>query len=289
MRILLTGAAGMAGRYIAEQLSASGHVVIPIDVAQAGGIIGADLANESDVSRVIEEHAPDLVLHLAAITSLNYCENNKAASRRSNFETTRALVEVCADKRLRLIFFSSDYVFGAEDRLWREHDAPCPTTQYGKDKAASETMILRGLQDFAIVRTAQIYGLPGDFVGLVYDALLSGDHFKAYSNLVNCPTWVGDLHAMVDAIVAFGYRGIFHCVGPEASSRYDFALAVAAAFSLDTDLIHPEALDFSKDIRPSAVRLDGTSTYKTLRVSPGRLQDNLPLCLHHLPGRRTRD
>ncbi|MDM8557617.1 sugar nucleotide-binding protein [Candidatus Parabeggiatoa sp. HSG14] len=278
MRILVTGAAGVIGKNLCEYLCETGHQIIPVALVQRDGVISADLRNEATVFRLVKEYAPNLILHLAAITNLCFCEQNKETARATNYGITEILTRVCSEFGTRMIFFSSDYVFGKYDHFWQEEDPPCPTIQYGIDKAASERLIRERLSNYAIVRTAQLYGFAGDFVSLVCEALISHQEFIAFANLVNCPTWIGDLFPMVNKIITYGSQGIFHCVGPEAMSRYQYACEIANAFALDTSYIQAVNLDFSTDIRPPVVRLNGASTYETLQVYPGRLKDNLPFC-----------
>ncbi|MGB3514569.1 MAG: SDR family oxidoreductase [Microcoleaceae cyanobacterium] len=279
MRILVTGAAGLIGKKLTDHLSNIGHQVIPVGfVQQQEGLICADLREEATVFSLLREYTPDLIIHLAALKNLRFCEENKEASRATNYGITEVLTRACSESETRMIFFSSDYVFGKYDRFWKEEDSPCPITQYGMDKAASEFAIREKLSDYAIIRTAQLYGFRGDFVSLVCEALTSDRELIAFANLVNCPTWIDDLFAMLDQIICHGSQGIFHCVGPEAVSRYKYACEIAEAFALDTSYIKAVNLDFSTDIRPPVVRLNGASTYDALQVYPGTLKDNLPFC-----------
>lgn len=278
MRILLTGAAGVVGVQLTSYLCKVGHQVIPVDFKPSEGTIRADLRDEATVYRLFEVHSPNLIIHLAALKNLNFCEQNKEASRATNYGITKLLTRACLEFKTRIIFFSSDYVFGKYDRLWKEEDTPCPTTQYGMDKAASEFIIREKLSNYAIVRTAQLYGFPGEFVSLVCKALTSDQEFTAFANLVNCPTWINDLFAMLNKIIVHDSQGIFHCVGPEAVSRYQYACKIAEAFALDSSYIKAVNLDFSTDIRPPVVRLSGASTEERLRFYTGTLKDNLPKC-----------
>ncbi len=281
MRILVTGAAGVVGAKLCRFLAGHSHQIIPVDIVQRDGILSADLRDEAAVLRLVQEYAPELIIHLAAIKSIQYCEQNRATAHATNYGITAHLTQACANVGARLLFFSSDYVFGDSVQPWLERDSLCPTTQYGLDKAASEQLIQERLANYAIVRTAQLYGFAGDFVSLVCTALATQQPFSAFANLVNCPTWIGDLFPMVDNIIANHRTGIFHCVGPEALSRYQFAREIASALRLESDRIEAVDLDFSTDIRPPVVQLDGRSTYEALQLYPGRLRENLPFCANY--------
>jgi len=278
MRILITGAAGVIGKKLSEYLCEAGHQIIPVDIVQPDRVIFADLRDEASVFYLVKEYAPNLILHLAALKNLRFCEQNKEIAHATNYGITEILTKTCLEFETRMIFFSSDYVFGKYDHFWQEDDPPCPTTQYGIDKAASERLIRERLSNYAIVRTAQLYGFAGDFVSLVCEALNSRQAFIAFANLVSCLTWIYDLFPMVNKIINHDSLGIFHCVGLEAMSRYQYACEIAKVFALDTSYIQAVNLDFSNDIRPPVVRLNGTSTYEMLQVRPGKLKNNLPLC-----------
>lgn len=275
MRVLLTGAAGVVGRGLWRHLRERQIDVIAVDIAELPEVVQADLRDAETVRGLMEKYEPDVLLHLAANKNVFFCEENRAVAHDVNYCMSETLARACENAGVRMVFFSSDYVFGAEDRMWRETDVPCPTTQYGRDKAASEAFICQQLDDYAIIRTAGLYGFPGDLTHVVRSVLSKGESFNAFSNLVNCPTWTGDLFAMLDFILENHRTGIFHCVGPEALSRFDYACRVAAVFGLNGSLVQAETLDFSKDIRPPALRLDGSCTYKALGFFPGMLESNL--------------
>ncbi|KOR33199.1 hypothetical protein TI05_02440 [Achromatium sp. WMS3] len=281
-KIMITGATGAVGTKLSSYLRTIGHQIIPVALMPHNGVIAADLRNEATILRLVKDYTPDLILHLAAITDLNFCEQHQTETHITNYGITEILTKVCLKFRIRMLFFSSDYVFGKYDHYWQEDDLPCPTTQYGSDKAASEKIIQERLTNYAIVRTAQLYGFTKDFVSLVYNTLRSKQEFRAFANLVNCPTWIGDLFPMVNTIITNNLEGIFHCVGPEALSRYQYACVIATGFNLDISYIKPINLDFAIDIRPHIVRLNGTSTYKILQISPNKLQDNLHFCFPYI-------
>lgn len=85
MRILITGAAGVIGKKLSEYLCETGHRIIPVDVVRRDGVISADLRDEATVFRLVKEYAPNLILHLAAIKDLGFCEQNREAAHATNY------------------------------------------------------------------------------------------------------------------------------------------------------------------------------------------------------------
>lgn len=274
MKVLVTGAAGVVGRSWTAHAK-DRYDLVGVDLAAAAGVSTADLRKIAQVAELMDSVKPDVVLHLAANKDVFFCEGHPDEAYATNVLTTRNLATVCAVKPIHFLFISSDYVFGAEDRIWRETDAPCPTTEYGRGKAESESWVRELLPTAAIVRTAGLYGFRGDLVEVVRSTLSDGKTFAAFANLINQPTWVGDFFAMLDAVIVNHLSGIFHAVGPESMSRYDYARWVADAGGFDSARIIAESLDFSLDVRPPSLRLDGTWTYRKLDCKPHTLAEYL--------------
>lgn len=277
MRIVLTGAVGAVGAPLGRDLKNRQYEVIPVDIVDHPGVIRIDLRNDEAVAALLDEYCPDVVLHLAANKNVFFCEENKAVAHETNFGITQNLARVCMDNGIRMVFLSTDYVFGADNAMHSEASTPCPTTQYGRDKAESEAFMKSHLASCSIVRSAGLYGFSGDLVQVIRQALAKGQPFNAFGNLKNCPTAMNDLASMLDIILKRGLSGTYHCVGPEILSRFDYAVQVARAFGLDESLIRLELLDFSRDIRPPCLHLDGSKTYSILDYYPRSLMENIKM------------
>ena len=92
MNIIITGAAGKVGKSLGYYLSAAGHEIVAVDIVRQDGMVAADLQDEAVVFELVRTHAPDVILHLAALTNLELCEQNKAASHATNYAMTEVLV-----------------------------------------------------------------------------------------------------------------------------------------------------------------------------------------------------
>lgn len=278
MKLLVTGAAGHIGQCLTQFLKKSGHQVIGVDVKEHPDCLLVDLTDKVKLVRLIESFHPEIILHLAAITDIRFCETHMDEVKQINYGITEFVIEACSKRNIRMMYFSTDYVFGKFDRLWKEDDPTCPVTIYGQHKAECEALIQRKLTKYSIIRTAQLYGYEGDFIHLIRNSIEQLKGFKAIENLVNCPTWIVDLFKMLQVIIDQGHSGIFHCIGPEPVSRFEFALAISKAFKIDAAFIQAVKIDFSVDVRPSVVRLDGTRTYRKLNYFPKSLNQNLLVC-----------
>jgi len=274
MKVLITGAAGVVGGCWIRH-AVGRYNVIGVDLVAEPALKQLDMREEDQTVALVHEVQPDVLLHFAANKNILYCEHHPDAAHDTNVMITQHLVKACLGRTVHFVFLSSDYVFGAEDRFWRETDAPCPSTQYGRGKAESEAMIRKLIPNFAIVRTAGLYGFPNDFIDTVRGILAQEKSFPAYTNIINNPTYIKDLFFMLDIIISKRREGVFHCVGPESLTRFQYARQIAEVYGLDADMILPERLDLSKDLHPPILRLDGAWTYKHLDYIPGRVKTNM--------------
>ncbi len=156
MKVLLTGGKGMLGRTLVRELGGDFEVV-PTDLPEA------DITSFSFES-VLARHAPDAVIHCAAMTKVDDCETNEALAFRLNGFGSENVARACRSCGARLIAISTDYVFSGNlppGGEWRETDAPAPATVYGRSKLAGENAVREILPDATILRIAWLYGAGG--------------------------------------------------------------------------------------------------------------------------------
>jgi len=219
-----------------KYLPLEGDIIIPIgfgDNDETSSIYSLDLSDFTETNLYIKSVRPDIIIHLAGNKDVFRCESDKTFSIKINYETSKNIVEQCSSKNIRLIYISTDYVFNGNGVPFHELSHPKPATQYGKDKLATENLIKEALSDYAVVRSAGIFGLKNDFVETVLDNVRHKSIFYAYANLKNTPTFIKDFSSMLHKIISKGHIGTFHCAGSESISRYDFAIKVAENFHLN--------------------------------------------------------
>ena len=158
MRILVTGVSGMLGSSLALELSrkhkifgtGNSEMLLPIDYRVF------DLANES-YKELIDWSQPELIIHCAALTNGNYCQNNPLEALNINGCTTKKLLDA-TEGFVKIIYISTDAVFSSRLHMAKEIDSPSPENIYGKSKELGEFFLLNSNRDYLILRTT-IVGL----------------------------------------------------------------------------------------------------------------------------------
>ena len=145
MRILVTGAAGLLGLNLCLMQSPEQHVIGTVNQTRLSGlpfpVLHADLTQESDIKRILDESTPDLVINCAAMANVEQCENQPDAALRINAWMPGIFARQCAQRNLGLIHISTDAVFDGKTGGYKEDDIPDPLSVYAKTKLAGEQQV----------------------------------------------------------------------------------------------------------------------------------------------------
>jgi dTDP-4-dehydrorhamnose reductase len=72
--------------------------------------------------------------------------------------------------------------------------------------------------------------------------LAAGEVAKGFTNIHFCPMMVLDLIDTLLEAIQQNLKGIYHCVGPQAMSKYEFGVAIARQFGFDETLVIPASV-----------------------------------------------
>ncbi|GAB3435400.1 sugar nucleotide-binding protein [Phycicoccus ginsengisoli] len=186
-----------------------------------------DLRDLGATVALLREVRPEVVVHTA------YRQDDWATTAGGAAHVALA----CADSGARLVHVSSDVVFRGDRDRYTEDDEPDAVAPYGRAKAAAEQAVLECAPGAAVVRTSLVLGLSGGRrspTEQLVHALATGAREGAlFTDDVKCPVHVDDLADALLEVVARGLAGVLHAVGPDAVSRHELGLLVAARDGLD--------------------------------------------------------
>lgn len=155
MKVLLTGGKGMLGRTICEVMT--DVELVPTDLPEA------DITDESGFDAILKRYKPDAVIHCAAMTAVDKCEECIDFAYKLNARGTANVAAACNRNGVRLIAISTDYVFdGSSDRPYNEFDKTTGgNTVYGRSKFAGEEQVRALCPNHCICRISWLYGKGG--------------------------------------------------------------------------------------------------------------------------------
>ncbi|MBD2107526.1 SDR family oxidoreductase [Nodosilinea sp. FACHB-13] len=243
-RLLITGASGFLGWHLARAAQPTWQVegtyhrhVPPLPGVKLHCI---DLTDAIALNEWLAQVVPDAVIHTAALSQPNRCEQEPNLSYAMNVEATRVLAQFCGSHQIPLAFTSTDQVFDGLAAPYDETSPPNPISVYGRHKVEAET-IIQALHPAAVIcRMPLLYGPPSPtaecFLQGFLRTLEAGQPLHLFTDEFRTPTYVED--AALGLLLALeNASGLLHLGGPDRISRYDFGLRMAEVFGLDKDLI----------------------------------------------------
>ncbi len=145
------------------------------------------------------------------------------------------MARACARLGLPLVHISTDHLFSGEASLVNETHLVAPKNVYGRTKAEAEGRVLDAHSQSLVVRT-NFYGwgpsYRRSFSDVIVGALRSGKELNLFKDVFYTPILIEAAAQAVHDLIGLKASGIFHVVGDERISKYDFGLKIAEGFNL---------------------------------------------------------
>ncbi len=221
-RVLILGGNGQMGRALQR--------AAPAGASTALGRDKVDITDIGAVDEALDRHRPPLVFNTAVFQPVDLCESNVSAAFSVNGFAPGGLAAACANRGIRLIHLSTDYVFSGPQRTpFSERDCPAPINVYARSKLAGEHLVLAADPRHCVVRTSSVYGraAPGSrvlsFVARMMERARQGQATMVVDDQVVSPTWADDLAVGLWALAESGATGLFHMAGSTPATWYEVA------------------------------------------------------------------
>lgn len=206
----------------------------------------ADIASpNSGLSRVVEEFQPDVVVHCASLTNIDFCESNRDLTSRINIEGTRIVVDSIKDIDCKLIYISTDTVYDGKKGNYLESDPVSPPNFYGYSKYEGELETLK--KTGALVIRTNIFGWnlinKHSIAEWIISELTAGREIKGFCDVIVSSIYNFDLAKILRLAIEKDISGVYNLGSRTSLSKFEFALELAGRFGLDKGLIKPVSVD----------------------------------------------
>jgi dTDP-4-dehydrorhamnose reductase len=285
MRLLITGGSGLLGSKTGSISVRKGYETYTgyNDHEATKGIpIKLDICNKREVDKAFEKVKPDAVIHAAALTNVDKCEENNELARRVNIGGTKNITEAAEQIKAFLVYVSTDYVFSGEEGSYKETDEPNPVNNYGLTKLEGEKIVTSSNLEWCIARSSVIYGSTpaagkDNFVLWALNKLRNEESLRIVTDQRVSPTLNTSLAEMTLEILERRLTGVYHLAGATPLNRYEFARLIAETFQLDEGLIIPARSSEMKWLarRPRDSSLNVEKASKTLDNKPLKIREAL--------------
>lgn len=290
---LITGVTGLLGSNAALELARRHRIVgsartMPHDVSI--GFASADLSKPASRAGLVEKASAQIVLHAAAISSINECEQDPELAHEVNVLASADLAAQARAFGARFVYVSTDAVFDGARGGYLEADEPSPISEYGRSKVAAERAVLAANPD-ALIARVNFYGWSPDgqrsLAEFFFHRLSRGETVPGFDDVAVSTTYVGHLVEMLEQLIDLGASGIVNVVSSEPTSKYEFGRRLALSFGFDQKLVlAAKSTDHLAIRRGSRLNLSTKRLTALLGTTPPSQQDGMDRLVADRRGRR---
>lgn len=212
-----------------------------------------DILNKDQVSKIVEDFAPDTIINFAAFTQVEKAEEEQGdrdgICYRINALGAKIVAEACKEFDKKLIHISTEYVFDGtkENAPYTEEDTPNPVNWYGATKLFGENFVLESKCRATVARISMpfsgFYAEKKDVARFFLEELKAGRGVKAIEDQWVTPTYVNDIADGLKTLIDSESSGIYHISSTDSMTPLEFVKTVAELFQLNYSLISGIKLD----------------------------------------------
>ena len=262
--MIITGANGYIASLVKSKMQSTFHI-IPMSRKEA------DFSHPDAVEAWLKNQEFDYIFHTAAIAQTLDCENQPELTYRVNVESTKRIVDLCKEKKARLIFCSTEQCFNGKTNAgpFLEEEPTCAITKYGQHKIECEQYIQNQLDDYLILRFSWMLGLSyphvkasPNIIQNVMKAMLYHTPTLFTVNEIRGMTYAKKLADQFDQIIKLP-SGTYHISNVNTHNTYESAKIVAEKLGFSKEQInsyilpnHEKYKDRFRDYRLSNQKIE---------------------------------
>jgi len=228
-RVYIAGCGGMLGDAVYQRFLATGATVLASDIdLNEPWLEYADVRDFSAIDKHIRDFKPDLIINLAALTDLEYCEQNAENSWLTNGLGAENVGLIATKLDVPYVYISTAGIFGGEKDVYNDFDAPNPLASYAKSKYYGERYVCTSVPKHFVFRAGWMMGggpkKDKKFINKIYKQIAAGAKIlNVVDDKLGTPTYTVDFANGILQLVQSELYGLYNQVCGGLSSRHEVA------------------------------------------------------------------
>lgn len=283
-KVIITGGAGLLATNIAVYKRETWDIIllvrnndVSIPFVATKKVV---LECRDTIEDYLKEEKPDLVIHAAGITNVDYCEKNTHATRVSNVVISKNIASISKKLNLPFVHISTDHFSKSNQENSTEEDIGFPENEYARSKLEAEIDVLRENNKSLVIRT-NFFGWgtsrKESFSDFIINSLRNNKEIKLFADIFFTPIFTETLVDRIELLLEKNASGIYNICGEERISKYDFGIKIAKVFDLNSQLIIKSSIDDMKLAaqRPRDMSLSTSKSQSLIGKNNNQIEDDL--------------
>ena len=225
-RVYVAGCGGMLGDAMYARLKAAGVTIKATDINCVDSWLEyGDVRDFAAIRKSIFDFKPDLIINLAALTDLEFCEKEQENSWLTNGLGAENLGLVANELDVSYVYISTAGIFGGERDLYNDFHAPNPLSVYAQSKYYGEEYVRNSVKKHFVLRAGWMMGggpaKDKKFINKIYKQICAGSkELFVVDDKLGTPTFTVDFANGLCTIVESEQYGLYNQVCNGAASRF---------------------------------------------------------------------
>ena len=240
-RVYIAGCGGMLGEAVYEYFSARCDVFASDIDPNTDWLHVADVRDYAQMAKSVADFDPQLIINLAALTDLEYCEKNPDNAWATNALGAENLALIASKHDVPHVYISTaGIVDGAQD-VYNDFDMPNPLSIYAKAKYHGELFVQRYLTRHFVFRAGWMMGggpaKDKKFINKIFKQIKAGQkELFVVDDKLGTPTYTVSFARGIYKVVESELYGLYNQVCGGDCSRYDVAVEFVRLLGLADDI-----------------------------------------------------
>ena len=249
-KILIIGSNGLLGQAIVTLFTRESDFNLILSSIEEESFLSygqeyvqLDITKKDDVKEIVKHLSPNVIINCAAYTAVDKCETERELCWKLNVDAVKNLIIASRPYGIKIVHYSTDYVFDGVNGPYTEEATPNPISFYGRSKLASENALITSGIDYVIIRTMVLVGtgknVKPNFAEWLINKIKNNESVNIVDDQIGNTTMADDLAYGTLKIVEKDCKGIYNIAGGDIISRLEYAYKVCEVFKLNKKLITP--------------------------------------------------
>lgn len=287
-RVVVTGSNGFIGSRVMEQFAKKSGIQLFGWAKGSNRVLNVnfdyqdiDLTNSEQFELLYSQTLPDVIIHCAAISQVDKCEQNPQLCFEINTAVTENIVKLIDSSKTQLIYFSTDFVFDGFSEWVLDTDIPAPISVYAKSKRKAELEVEK-LRNWAVIRPVLVYGYSesasrGNIFTWVRDSVRNSIPINVVGDQYRTPVYVDDVVKLICSLVDKPTNGYFNIGGSDRISVYDLAVQICEHSGLESAGLNRVSSEdvIGANLRPRNSCFNNTKLVELFNFEPKGVSEGL--------------